>query len=128
MAALMMAALPVWAVDVPQSVDTAFRHYTDLPNMLLPVLEGVKDKESAEKAAPELQKLLAFVFDARRDLGKIDRLSPEVSAEVRRRYEQDMRSRWGKVFDHVYRLQKVKCYKSESFAKQFNTFCMMLEK
>ena len=126
--ALLLAAPAVSrAAEVPEAIDTAFRHYVMLPDLLLPVLEKARDKESAEAAAPELQALLANVYDARRDMLKIPSLSPEVAAELRRRYEADMRARWGKVFAQISRLLKANSYGSPAFSKQMSTLCLMFE-
>ena len=125
--ALAVAPAVCSAVEVPDEVDTAFRHYVQLPEMLLPVLEKVKDRESAEAAAPELQSLLANVYDTRRDMQKISRLSPEVSAELRRRYENNMRTGWGKVFAQISRLLRAGSYNSPAFTKQMNTLCLLFE-
>lgn len=121
------AAAVCCAADVPGEVDTAFRHYVQLPDMLLPVLKKARDKESAEAAAPELQEILAKVYDARRDLLKIESLSPEIAAELRKRYEKDMRAGWGKVFAQISRLLKAGSYGSPAFSKQMNTLCLLFE-
>lgn len=124
-----LLALPMSpGAEVPAELDAAFRNYVALPAMLTPLLAKVKDKESAEAAAEELQRLLPYVYDARYDLGKIQSLSPEVAAELRRRYEKDMRTRWGELYDHIYRLDRVQCYRAPAFSKQFTILCMMLEK
>lgn len=123
----MVMTAPAAAVEVPEEVDTAFRHYVMLPELLLPVLQKAKDKESAEGAAEELQNLLALVYDARRDLNKISALAPDVATELRRRYESEMRAGWGKAFAEIFRLQKARCYGSSAFSTQFNTLCILLE-
>ena len=128
--AVCLSAAPLWAkdVEVPQAVDTAFRHYVMLPQLLRPILEKVQDKESADAAAPTLQNVLGHVYDARRDLNKIASLSPDEAAELRRRYEADMRAHWGELYRHILRLQQAKCYESPAFARPFSTLCMLLEK
>lgn len=119
------AAAPV---AVPAEVESAFRRYVALPDQLVAVLDKARDRDSAEAAAAELQGLLPAVYDARREMAQIPELSAEVSAEVRRRYEKDMRTRWGKVLDHIYRLNRERCYGSAAFTKQFEVFCLLLEK
>lgn len=116
------------AVDIPADVQSAFEHYVALPDQLLPVLQSAQDAASAEKAAEPLQALLPKVYDARRELKAIPSLSPEVAAELRRRYEQRMRADWGKVYDEIFRLRAAACYQCVPFFKQFQTLCLLLEK
>ena len=112
---------------IPTDIDKAFAAYTQLPEQLLPVLQNVKDKESADKSADALNAVLPQLFDLRTELTKITTLSPEVSAEVVRKYSNAMRQNWGKVYEEIFRLQKQRCYNSLSFFKQFQVLCMMLD-
>lgn len=128
LALLSLVVVQAAAVEVPAEVDAAFRRYLALPEPLVRVLAQAKDKNSAEAAAEALQDILPQVYDARQALGKINGLSAEVAAEVRRRYEKDMRTSWGKVLDHLYRLQGTRCYGSAAFMKQFEVLCLLLEK
>lgn len=121
-------ALPAESAELPPAVDAAFRRYIALPDALLPVLEGVRDKQSAELAAKDLQALLPRVYEARRELSGIESLTSGEQRIARERYEQVMRMRWGKVFNHIFRLQRARCYGSPIFFKHFNTLCVMLEK
>lgn len=121
-------ALPVCAADLPAALDGAMQRYIALPDALLPVLEAARDKASADRAAEDLQALLPRVYEARQELRDITALSPSEQELVRRRYEMQMRTRWGKVFSHIFRLQRTRCYESVSFFKHFNTLCVMLEK
>lgn len=128
---LSAAASVVWAAgaqaaELPPEVDAAFAHYTALAEELVPVLQAAQDAQSAGEAAPQLEKLLSKVMDAKRELDEIKELPPEVAAEVRRKYEQKMRSNWGRVYDEVYRLQSVRCYENVPFFKNFRTLCVFL--
>lgn len=127
-AALLVAVGAAPGAEVPAEVQRAFEHYTALPDALVPVLQSAQDEQSAEKAAPELQALLTRVFDARRELNAIPALEPDVAEEVRRRYEQNMRTGWGRVYEQIYRLQRARCYENVPFFKQFQTLCVLLGK
>ena len=121
-------ALPAEGAALTPALDGAFRRYVSLPDALLPVLESAKDRKSADHAAADLQALLPRVYEARQELRSIQALTPQQQQTVRERYESAMRSRWGKVFDHIYRLQRSHCYESVEFFKHFSTLCVMLEK
>lgn len=127
---LLMAvgALPLGAESLPPALAGVFERYVALPDALLPVLESAQNKQSADRAAADLQALLPRVYEARRELRGIASLTPEQQLAVRRRFETAMRTRWGKVFDHIYRLQRSHCYESVEFFKHFSTLCVMLEK
>lgn len=117
--ALVQAALP-------DKVEQAFAQYNELPALLTPVLEEAKDKESAEAAAPRLHALLPKVYDARTALQDV-RLTPEMQEELRRKYGRKMQEEWGQIYQHIFRLQKTRCYNSLAFFKQFHTLCLMLD-
>ena len=126
--ALLLGALnlPAGGAEVPPAVAKAFEHYIALPDALVPVLREVQSAESAEAAAPKLRALLTQVLDVRREIEGIQKFDPGVEEEVHRRYEMPMRQGWGRVYDEVYRLQKVRCYENVAFFKQFQTLCMFL--
>ncbi len=113
---------------IPQEIDSAFAHYTALPNTLVPILESVTDRESADAAAPRLNAVLPRVYDARTELTAITSLPPQVRQEVLQKYEQAMRENWGKLYEQLFRLQQVRCYNSLSFFRQFHALCAMLNK
>lgn len=125
---LCAAAFPIAAADGSVALEAALQHYIALPDALLPVLEAAKDKESAEAAAADLQALLPRVYEVRRELMEIPELAPETAAAVRKKYEMQMRTRWGKVYEHIFRLQRVRCYEALAYFKHFNTLCMLLQK
>ncbi len=112
---------------IPADVDKAFSNYVALPDTLIPILAEVKDKASADAAADKLYNELTKVYDTRSELQKIANLPPEVAEQLKQKYEKEMRTRWGEVYHHIFRLQKVRCYDSMSFFKQFRTLCMMLD-
>lgn len=113
---------------IPAGIDRAFSDFTALPVELLPVLEGVTDRDSAEKATEKLNNLLPKVYDARTAIQRISTLPADVKAEVIKKYGKDMQTNWGKVYEQIFRLQQVRCYNSLSFFKQFHALCMMLDK
>ncbi len=127
-AALCALAPLVEAQAIPPMVDEAFAAYAALPSKLLPVLAKAQDRESAEAAAPELFALLPTVYDTRSALHRISNMGPQETQLVQQKYEKQMRQEWGKLFEHIYRLQRAQCYGSVPFFKQFQTMCLMLEK
>lgn len=112
---------------IPADVDKAFSDYIALPDTLVPILAEVKNKASADAAADKLYAELTKVYDTRSELQKIASLPPEVAKQLKQKYEKEMRTRWGEVYHHIFRLQKVRCYDSVPFFKQFRTLCMMLD-
>lgn len=128
MPVLLPAVLAVQATALEPAVQQAFERYMAIPPAVLPVLQGVKDKATADAAAPKLKEALATVYDARDALKDIKQLSEADAAEVKERYEKPMREEWGKLYQEIYRLQQVKCYNSEEFFKLFSYMCLMLEK
>ena len=113
---------------IPADIDRVFRTYTAIPDTLVPVLEKATSRESADSAAPELRVELITLYKNRAELENIQSLSPAVKAEVLKKYEMDMRRSWGKVYEQIFRLQKVQCYGSVNFYREFQTLCMMLNK
>lgn len=111
---------------IPPETEHAFALYNELPALLVPVLESVTDKESADAAASRLNAVLPKVYDARSALQNIS-LTPETQMEIRQKYEQKMREDWGRVYSHIFRLQKNRCYLSLDFFKQFHALCLMLD-
>ena len=126
--AVFPALLAVAHAAIPVGIDRAFSDFTTLPDELLPVLEGVTDRESAENATEKLNNLLPKVYDARTAMQRITSLSADVKAEVIKKYGKEMQTNWGKVYEQIFRLQQVRCYNSLSFFKQFHALCMMLDK
>ncbi len=118
----------VEAQSIPPLVDEAFAEYAALPAKLIPILEEAKDRESADTAAPKLFAALPAVYDARTALHRISNLGERETKLVQQKYETLLRREWGKLFEHIYRLQKAKSYGSIPFFKQFQTLCLMLEK
>ena len=113
---------------IPQQIDSAFAHYSALPSTLVPILESVTDRESADAAAPRLNAVLPRVYDARTELSTINSLPPQVRREVLQKYEQSMRENWGKLYEQLFRLQQARCYNSLAFFRQFHALCAMLNK
>lgn len=116
----------VMANGIPQEVDAAFAEYTALPDRLVPILDQARSKESATAQADALFKELPRIFDAKDRLEKIPALTPAVKKQVVAKYEKEMRNKWGKVYEHIFRLQDAKCYGSLPFFKQFQTMCNLL--
>ncbi len=127
--ALLLGSVPLLdAQELPPLVDEAFAGYAALPSTLVPILAEAKDKASADAAAPKLFEALTAVYDARSALHRIPSLGERETQLVQQKYEARLRSEWGKLFEHIYRLQKAKCYGSLPLFKQFQTLCLMLEK
>lgn len=122
-----MSVVGAAEVGIPAETDRAFADYVALPDTLVPILAGVKDKATADAAAEKLYAELPKVYDTRSALQKITELPPDVAQLLKQKYEKDMRTRWGEVYNHIFRLQKVRCYDSLPLFKQFHTLCMMLE-
>lgn len=113
---------------IPEYIDQTFAQFTAIPEELYPILAGVTDRESADQATEALNALLPKVYDIRTELRNITELPVDVKTELLRKYEIPMRRNWGKVYEEIFRLQKVRCYDSLSFFKQFHALCMMLNK
>lgn len=120
--------LAVAHAAIPAGIDRAFSDFTALPAELLPVLEGITDRDSAENATEKLNNLLPKVYDARTAMQRITTLPADVKAEIISKYGKEMQANWGKVYEQIFRLQQVRCYNSLSFFKQFHALCMMLDK
>ena len=112
---------------IPADIDTTFKNYIQLATELEPVLATVKDRQTAEAATQPLYDLLPKVYEARTALLKIESLPTEVQAEVVQQYGKTMQVEWGKVYAHIFRIEKANCYHSLSFFKQFRALCMMLQ-
>lgn len=128
MACIMSLGMQAPGAPLSDQVAAVFDRYVELPQELLPVLESVQDKASADEAAPRLMNLLQKVYDSRKELNAIPSLTEDQAAQVRRLYEKSMRERWGKVYEQLFRLQRVRCYDSMPMLKQFSTLCALLEK
>ncbi len=118
----------VEAQAIPPLVDEAFASYANLPALLIPILAGAQDRDSADVAAPKLFAALPAVYDARSALHRIPTLGPRETQLVQQKYEKKLRSEWGKLFEQIYRMQRNRCYGSLPLFKQFQTLCLMLEK
>lgn len=105
----------------------AMESYCELPAKLLPALSAARDTDSADAAAVELRKLLPEVYRVCDRVRRIDSLTAEQSRIIRERYEKRMRTEWGKVYEHIFRLQHEQCYYSSAFNDAFQTLIMMLE-
>lgn len=125
-AALLGGAVPLCAEALPAEVTQAFDTYCALPAELLPVLEKVTDKASADAAAPELHAKLDRIYTAREALQKVPSLTTEQSELVQQQYAQKMRQDWGRVYEHIFRLRKAQCFGSIAFVKEFGYMTMML--
>lgn len=127
---LVMAAVSTpqaYAQSAPEGISAVFERYICLGEDLGNVLAKVKDKQSAETAAPELQAMLVRVGESRREINDISSLTPELESEVTSRYERRMRETWGRVFDCIYWLQRVRCYECVSFFRSFSLLCSLLD-
>lgn len=126
----LLTAVPLSAAEtaLPPHVTQGFEAYIAYPDSLLPVLESVQDTASAEAAVPSLRQQLEKLYDVRSGLQGINSLSAEQQMSIRQHYEKRMRQRWGAVYEQIFRLQNVKCYRSQNFSRMFRLLCMMLQK
>lgn len=124
----LLGAAPLGAAELTAALEAVVQRYVALPDALLPVLEAAQDKASADRAAADLQALLPRVYDTRRELREVSSLSAQQAAAVREKYEMQMRTRWGRVYHELFRLQRKHCYDSIAYFKHFQTLCMLLEK
>lgn len=115
------------ASTLPPEWEKAIEDYCALPAKLVPVLEQVSDTKTADEAAPKLQALLKDVYVVCTELQNIKALSKAQEAEVKNRFEKQMREEWAKVFRQIFRLQNAQCFQSSLFNQQFQLLGMMLE-
>lgn len=113
---------------LPASVREAFDAYCRLPQILVPQLQKVTDKASADAQAPWLRKSLSEVYTVREKLHTMPRLTPAQNQQVRLKYEKRMRTEWGRMYAEISRLQEAKCYQSAELTEVFRLLCMMIEK
>lgn len=112
---------------IPQEIENVFESYIKLAQDLQPILAAAQDNESAEANALALYNILPRVYEARTELMKIENLPQQVQAELVQKYGKTMQTEWGKVYEHIFRLEKNNCYQSLSYFKQFRALCMMLQ-
>lgn len=129
-AALVLGAVPLSVSaaqpPLPAEVQTAFDAYCALPGKLLPVLESVQDKASADAAAPKLHAALDKIYVTRDAMQKVSALTPAQSAHVQKQYAAKMRQDWGRVYEQIFRLRKAQCYGSIAFVNEFGYMNLML--
>ena len=129
--ACLLALLGLWAeapaVELPMEVDGIFARYVKLGEELEDVMARVRDRSSADARSSALQALLARVGESRREIGALPRLSADVAEAVTSKYEKQMREVWGRVYESIYRLQRVRCYESVPFFRSFSILCSLLE-
>lgn len=129
-AALFGGAVPLSVAaaepELPSEVKEAFDAYAALPAELLPILESVQDKASADAAAPKLHAALDKIYVTREAMQKVSALTPQQSALVQQRYAQKMRQDWGRVYAEIFRLRKAQCFGSIAFVNEFGYMNLML--
>ena len=113
---------------LPAGVVDAFDSYCRLPGILVPQLQKVTDKASADAHAPELRKSLSKVYTVREKLHPMPRLTPAQNQQIRLKYEKRMRTEWGRMYAEISRLQEARCYHSAELTEAFRLLCMMIEK
>lgn len=109
------------------SVSQVFEDYIQLANELTELLETVKNNETAQKASPELEKLIIKTNAIKETLLGFSEFKPEESAKYLRLYEKPMRVSWGKCYDQIYRLQKQQCYRQMNFARNYRILCELIQ-
>lgn len=128
MLALLPAALPLCCAEeeLPPELDAAFARYTALPDTLLPLLQQVKNRDSAEQAAEPLRLQAVEVMKLSKELSAVKSLSPQQQQLILSKYERPMRDKWGKVYGEIFRIQSAHCFRSTAFAKSFQLLSMLL--
>ena len=111
---------------LPPELDAAVARYTALPDTLLPLLQQVKDRASADRAAEPLRLQTVEVLKLGREISGVKSLTPEQQQLICRKYEQAMREKWGKVYGEIFRIQSAHCFRSVEFAKSFQMLSMLL--
>lgn len=114
------------AAALPPAMSEAFEAYIALPDALAPILSSVQDRETADTAAAPLHQQLSTIHRAGEQLQRIGELSAEEKRELEQRYARRMREQWARVYAEIFRLQKVQCYSSPAFIKEFGIMTMML--
>lgn len=129
-AALFFGAVPLCVAaaepELPTEVKAAFDAYCALPAELLPILESVQDKASADAAAPKLHAALDKIYVARDAMQNVHSLTPGQNALVQKQYAAKMRQDWGLVYAHIFRLRKAQCFGSIAFVNEFGYMNLML--
>ncbi len=115
------------AAELPAELDGIFARYVKLGEELEGVLSRVQDKGSADAQNSALQRLLARVGESRREIAAISELPENTAAAVASKYERQMRTVWGRVYESIYRLQRVRCYESVPFFRSFSILCSLFE-
>ena len=114
--------------SLPAAIENAFSTYTDLPSVLVPVLQQATDKASADNAAKELEKKLPAIYEARQKIRGIPQLTEEQNQQVQLQYGQRMREEWAKMYYEIVRIQRNRCFYSSEMGRVFRLMCMMIEK
>ncbi|MGN0865369.1 MAG: hypothetical protein ACI4P8_04415 [Akkermansia sp.] len=122
----MCSVLTPPAAALPPTMSEAFEAYIALPDALAPILNSVQDRETADAAAAPLHQQLSDIHRAGEQLQRIGELSAEEKREIEQRYAQRMREQWARIYAEIFRLQKVQCYSSPTFIKEFGIMTMML--
>lgn len=129
-AALFFGAVPMCVAaaepTLPPEVKEAFDSYCALPAELLPILESVQDKASADAAAPKLHAALDKIYITRDAMQKVSELTPAQSAFVQKQYAPAMRQQWGRVYEQIFRLRRAQCFGSIAFVNEFGYMNLML--
>ena len=116
------------AQPLPAAVAEAFACYTALPSRLVPVLQKIQCKDSADAYAPELHKAMNHIYTAREKLHYMPELTPEQNQQVRNQFGLQMRQEWARLYAEITRLRQANCFQSVPLAQEFRTMCMMIEK
>lgn len=116
------------AAQLPAAVVEAFASYTALPSQLIPVLQKIQSKESADAHAAELHQAMNHIYTVREKLHQMPGLTPAQNQQVRVQFEQPMRQEWARLYAEITRLRQANCFQSVPLAQEFRTMCMMIEK
>lgn len=125
---LAAAHVAIAAQPLPAAVEDAFASYTALPSQLVPVLQKMQCKESADAHAAELHKAMDHIYTVREKLHYMPALTPAQNQQVRSQFALQMRKEWARLYAEITRLRQANCFQSVALAQEFRTMCMMIEK
>ncbi len=122
---LLVPSLEVRAAE-QSPYDHHIQSYIDFGHDCSALLEKVTSKESAQAAAPDLQKLSLRFVEIREQLNALDVIPDESRDALFSQYEMPLRKSWGKVYAEIFRIQQAQSYGCNDFVQAFQVFCQLL--
>ena len=104
---LMLLALTGLARADEKEAEAKVKHLLELMSKSIPVLEGIKDRESAEKAKPDLTKIFDEMEKLARDFSKTpDEVKKKLEAAYKPKFEEQA-ARYRKEIERLRKEQAV---------------------